>query len=182
MRIGVLYLQGDREEHEDVTKNAAHTLGIECDVLKMKRPEDFEGIDGLIIPGGESTTMMSLSNEIREHIKRTKNVFGTCAGGIIMWRLGMLDIELNRNAYGSQKDSFEDELDSVVGKIKGVFIRAPRITNIGTCNIIATHKKEPVGVEKRDGGIKIACTFHPELVTTKFHEYFLNGVVGSASV
>jgi 5'-phosphate synthase pdxT subunit len=138
---------------------------------------DLNSVDSLIMPGGESTTMLSLIDEeglaapIRDMCLRGKAIFGTCAGAILLARevtgpcqpsLNLIDIKVERNAYGRQVDSFIDKVQLVGGReIEGVFIRAPRILEVGPgVEILGTHKGDPVLV--RQGNV-LAATFHPEL-------------------
>ncbi|MDD5022697.1 MAG: pyridoxal 5'-phosphate synthase glutaminase subunit PdxT [Candidatus ainarchaeum sp.] len=182
MKIGILALQGDVIEHLNAVKKASVKLKIKCEIVEVRIKKDFEGLDALIIPGGESTTLMKLIERegIAVEIKNIKNIFGTCAGAILLSKshFNLMDIEVKRNAYGSQIDSFEEKIDSKFGEIGGIFIRAPRIVGIGSnVDIIAKSldkHREIFGVEqKKDGRFYIALSFHPELNSTRFHEYFL---------
>lgn len=182
MKIGILALQGDVSEHIAATKKAAEKLKLNCEVIKVKEKKDFENLDALIIPGGESTTLIKLieREDLIQDIKKVKNIFGTCAGMILLSQnnLGLIDVEVERNAYGSQLDSFEQEIETKLGKTNGIFIRAPKVKKIGTdTKIIARDNGEVVGVEqKKEGRYYLALAFHPELSTTKFHEYFLENM------
>lgn len=181
-KIGILALQGDVIEHLNATKKAAEKLGINCEVIEVRTKEELENLNGLIIPGGESTTLMKLieRENLIEKIKKIKNIFGTCAGAILLSKsyLGLMDAEMERNAYGSQLDSFENGITTKFGNMNGIFIRAPKIKKIGkNVKIIAKDEKEIIGiVERRRDNFYLALTFHPELETTKFHEYFLNSI------
>jgi 5'-phosphate synthase pdxT subunit len=173
LRIGVLALQGNVREHADVLRR----LG--ADALEVRKPEQLEGLDGLVIPGGESTTFMrlmrlyGLEDAVREF---GRPVFGTCAGMIVLDRshLGLVDIDVDRNAYGRQVASFEAdlELDGDPEPLRGVFIRAPRLRAMGTdVEVLAEHAGEPVLVRE---GRFIVASFHPELTDdTRVHELFL---------
>ncbi|MFY9556895.1 MAG: pyridoxal 5'-phosphate synthase glutaminase subunit PdxT [Blastocatellia bacterium] len=172
MRIGVLAIQGDFAAHCFALRR------IGADAIEVRAVPDLDGIDGLIIPGGESTTMLKLIEEegFDQSIARLagagKPILGTCAGTILLARevynptqpsLGLIDITVERNAYGRQVDSFianaETTLDG--GTLEGVFIRAPRIKRVGPhVEVLASLKDEPVLV--RDNNILVA-TFHPEL-------------------
>ncbi len=185
MIIGVLGLQGDFDAH----KKAIEKLGAKCRVVR--HPEDFERLDGLIIPGGESTTITKLifRHKLVEPISKFymsgKPIFGTCAGMIILaskienhpkqFRFGFIDIAVARNAYGRQIDSFEEDVAiPKLGKkpFKAVFIRAPMIAKMGkNVQSLAKHRKEHVLA--RQGKI-LVCSFHPELTDdTRIHKYFL---------
>jgi 5'-phosphate synthase pdxT subunit len=174
MNIGVLALQGNFREHAAMLRH----LGAE--VVEVRKPEQLDGLDGLVIPGGESTTFMRLMRlyGLDEAIRRFERpVFGTCAGMIVLDRdhLGLIDLVVDRNAYGRQVASFEADLD-VAGddeRLRGVFIRAPRVRELGAdVEVLAEHDGEPVLV--RDGRFLLA-SFHPELTgDTRVHERFLD--------
>ncbi len=183
MRIGVLAIQGDF---------AAHARAIERSgalAIEVRRAPDVASLDGLIIPGGETTTMLkSIENEgigesIGDFARSGKPIFGTCAGAILLARevynpaqpsLGLIDIVVERNAYGRQVNSFIATVETSIegGPLEAVFIRAPRIRRIGAgVKVIARLKNEPVLV--RDGNI-LAATFHPELTQdVRTHLLFL---------
>ncbi|GAC1361809.1 MAG: pyridoxal 5'-phosphate synthase glutaminase subunit PdxT [Actinomycetota bacterium] len=184
IRAGVLSLQGDFAEH--LASLAA------CDVpgTEVRSPADLETVDALVIPGGESTTMLKLIDrfELREplvkRIQAGMPVFGTCAGAIVLAHrtsdgetpLGMLDLFVRRNAYGRQRDSFEAELEVTgVGAVYGVFIRAPVFEEPGAgVAVLATWDQRPVAV--RAGRI-LATAFHPELTrSVAMHRYFLDEI------
>ncbi len=180
MKIGVLALQGDFDAH----RRRLEELGAE--VVLVKKPEEFDGIAGLVIPGGESSTFLKLLGEegfarLREFV-RTKPTFGTCAGAILLASevenpkqagLGALDIRVRRNAYGRQVDSSIREGRFLDNPIEMVFIRAPRIERVGAgIEVIATEGRDPVMVRK---GKTLAATFHPELsADPRIHQYFLD--------
>jgi 5'-phosphate synthase pdxT subunit len=174
--IGVLAVQGNFREH------AAMLRRLGADVVEVRKPEELEGLDGLVIPGGESTAIMRLIRlyGLEEAIRRfARPVFGTCAGLILLDRehLDLVDLSVERNAYGRQVASFETDLD-LAGEsepLRGVFIRAPRIRETGPdVEVLAEHDGEPVLVRQ---GRFLAATFHPELTDdTRVHERFL-GVV-----
>ncbi len=171
MRIGVLALQGNVREHAAVLRR----LG--ADVVEVRKPEQLDGLDGLVIPGGESTTFMrlmrlyGLEDAVREF---PRPVFGTCAGMIVLDRshLGLVDIDVDRNAYGRQVASFEADLELAGEPLRGIFIRAPRVRDVGDdVEVLAELNGEPVLV--RDGRFLVA-SFHPELTEdTRVHELFL---------
>jgi pyridoxal 5'-phosphate synthase pdxT subunit len=182
VKIGVLAVQGNFREH------AAMLRRLGADVVEVRKPEQLDGLDGLVIPGGESTTFMRLMRlyGLDEAIHRFERpVFGTCAGMIVLDRdhLGLIDLVVDRNAYGRQVASFEADLD-VVGddeRLRGVFIRAPRVRELGAdVDVLAEHDGEPVLV--RDGRFLLA-SFHPELTDdTRVHERFLELVREEAGV
>jgi 5'-phosphate synthase pdxT subunit len=184
MKIGVLALQGDFDAH----RRRLEELGAE--VVLIKKPEQLNEIDGLVIPGGESGTFLKLLGEeglakLKDFV-RAKPTFGTCAGCILLATdvenpkqagLGALDITVRRNAYGRQIDSSIREgrlLDDDV-PIEMVFIRAPKIERVGAgVEVIATEGNDPVLVRK---GKTLAATFHPELSDDRrIHQYFLDVV------
>src|SRR5580658_4052913 len=187
MKIGVLALQGDFDAH----RRRLEELGAE--VVLIKKPEQLNEIDGLVIPGGESGTFLKLLGEEGlarlKGFVRAKPTFGTCAGCILLATevenpkqagLGALDITVRRNAYGRQIDSSIREgrlLDDDV-PIEMVFIRAPRIERVGAgVEVIATEGNDPVLVRK---GKTLAATFHPELSDDRrIHKYFLDVVANS---
>jgi pyridoxal 5'-phosphate synthase pdxT subunit len=188
MKIGVLALQGDFDAH----RRRLEELGAA--VVLVRKPEQLEEIDGLVIPGGESGTFLKLLGEDGfERLKqfvRVKPTFGTCAGAILLAAdvenpkqagLGAIDIGIRRNAYGRQLDSSIRE-GKLVGALKGqlaasplemVFIRAPKIERLGpNVEVLATEGKDPVAV--REGRV-MAATFHPELsADTRVHQAFLD--------
>jgi 5'-phosphate synthase pdxT subunit len=172
-KIGVLAVQGNFREH------AAMLRGLGADPVEVRKPEELGGLDGLVIPGGESTAIMrlvrlyGLEDAIREF---RRPVFGTCAGMILLDRrhLGMLDLEVERNAYGRQVASFEAdlELEGEAEPLRGVFIRAPRVVDTGPeVQVVGEHAGEPVLLRQ---GRFLVASFHPELTgDTRVHERFL---------
>jgi 5'-phosphate synthase pdxT subunit len=174
LRIGVLALQGAFREHI----RALERLGAEA--VQVRKPEDLEAVDGLVIPGGESTTIVQLAElyGLDEAIRSFgAPIFGTCAGMIVLDRrhLGLADLEVDRNAYGRQVWSFEADVDLADDEIPlhGVFIRAPRVRELGpTVEVVGELGDEPVLV--RDGRLLLA-TFHPELTDDlRVHARFLD--------
>lgn len=183
--VGVLALQGDFDAH----RKRLQELGAE--VLLVKKPEQLDEIDGLVIPGGESGTFLKLLGEAGfEKLKQfalAKPTFGTCAGAILLARevenprqagLGVLDIGIRRNAYGRQVDSSIRQgrlVQETPGEsaIEMIFIRAPRIERIGPgVEVLATEGNDPVAVRQ---GKAMAATFHPELSEdTRVHRAFLD--------
>jgi 5'-phosphate synthase pdxT subunit len=186
-RVGILSLQGDFERHG----RSIETLGVEP--VRVTMPADLEGISALVLPGGESTTMLRLlaSTGLREPLEAfvcSRPVLGTCAGLILLGSggeglpaptFGVLDVMVERNAYGRQIDSFAAEVDvpAAGGAFHGVFIRAPRIRRVGGgVEVIARRGEEPVGV--RQDRVAGLC-FHPELTgDLRLHRWFLAEVAG----
>jgi pyridoxal 5'-phosphate synthase pdxT subunit len=174
LRIGVLAVQGNFREHLRVLRR----LGVRG--TEVRKPEEIEGLDGLIIPGGESTAIGRLIrlHGLEEAIRQFgRPVFGTCAGMILLARGGPLeqmDVVVERNAYGRQVASFEAdlELEDEIVPLRGVFIRAPRVRETGPeVDVLAEHDGEPVLL--RQGHVLVA-SFHPELTEdTRVHERFL---------
>jgi len=181
MLIGVLALQGGFTAH----RRTLHALG--ADVREVRVAADLEGLDGLVIPGGESTTMTlgiareQLAGPLRALAASGTPVLGTCAGMIMLDRshLGLMDIDCRRNAFGRQVRSFEEDLD-VAGlhgpPLRAVFIRAPWIESYGDgVQILAELEGHPVAARQ---GSLLAVAFHPELgQDTRLHEAFLREVV-----
>ena len=178
MLVGVLALQGDFEAHGRMLRD----LG--ADVREVRVPADLEGLDGLVIPGGESTTMTlgiereGLGEPLREFCRSGAPVFGTCAGMIMLDRkhLGVLDIECRRNAFGRQIRSFEADLriPGIDGPpVRAVFIRAPWVDVCGEdVEVLAAVDGHPVAV--RQGNV-LVISFHPEIAgETRLHELFLS--------
>ena len=188
MRIGVLALQGDFHEHETVLKS----LGAE--VVQVRLPRDLAALDGLIIPGGESTTIGKLADAFdlvqplrlfgREHA-----IWGTCAGAIYLSKdagrpqplLELMDIKIERNAFGRQVDSFEVnlslpcllEVDPLERPFHAVFIRAPLIESVGKAIEVLSTLEDGRIVAARQGHL-LATSFHPELTDDdRFHRYFM---------
>ncbi|HEX2495198.1 MAG TPA: pyridoxal 5'-phosphate synthase glutaminase subunit PdxT [Gaiellaceae bacterium] len=176
MRIGVLAIQGDFREHAGVLRR----LGAEP--VEVRKADELDRLDGLVIPGGESTAIMRLARiyGLEEALRRfDRPVFGTCAGMILLDRdhLGLIDVSVRRNAYGRQVASFEADLE-VAGQddpVRGVFIRAPRVDATGPgVEVLAQLDGEPVLL--RDGRFLVA-SFHPELTDDlRVHELFLDMV------
>jgi 5'-phosphate synthase pdxT subunit len=185
MKIGVLALQGDFDAH----RRRLEQLGAE--VVLVKKPEQLDDIDGLVIPGGESGTFLKLLGEegfekLKQFV-RLKPSFGTCAGAILLATevenprqagLGALDIRIRRNAYGRQIDSSIRQGLLGNSPLEMVFIRAPRIEHVGPgVEVIATEGDDPVAVRQ---GRAMAATFHPELSDdARLHQAFLDLVSNS---
>lgn len=173
MKIGVLALQGDFAAHA----RALARLGV--NPIEIRRAEQLNGVDGLIMPGGESTTMLKFITEegfaepIKEFARSGKPILGTCAGAILLAKrvfnpeqpsLSLIDIDVERNAYGRQIDSFIGQAEmSAGGPIEAVFIRAPKIRRVGPeVEVLARLGGDPILVRQKN---VIASTFHPELTT-----------------
>jgi 5'-phosphate synthase pdxT subunit len=190
MAIGVLAIQGDFAAHARVLRR----IGV--DVIEVRRANGLDASAGLIVPGGESTTMLkfiedeSLAESITNFARQGKPVFGTCAGAILMARevynpaqasLGLIDIGIERNGYGRQVDSFIAGVETAIegGPLEAVFIRAPRIRGAGpNVKVLASLNDEPVLA--REGNILVA-TFHPELTEdTRVHSLFVEMVARAA--
>jgi pyridoxal 5'-phosphate synthase pdxT subunit len=178
--VGVLALQGGFAAHARVLR----ALGAE--VREVRTPGDLEGLDGLVMPGGESTTMTlgiereGLAEPLRAFHGAGKPIFGTCAGLILLDRahLGLMDIAAERNAFGRQLHSFEEDLrfaDIDGGPVRAVFIRAPWIEDRGDGVEVLAQVEGPVVAARQDNMLVIS--FHPELAgETRLHELFLRGV------
>lgn len=177
LRIGVLAVQGGFEVHLKMLR------GLGAEVREVRRPEDFEGLDGLVIPGGESTTIVKgiesagLEAPIRAHHEAGRPVFGTCAGLIVCddAHLGLIDATAARNAFGRQLQSFEADLELAgIGDepLRAVFIRAPWVERHGAgVEVLASYEGHPVAI--REGGV-LACAFHPELTDDpRLHALFM---------
>ena len=185
--IGLLALQGDFEAHRRVLN------ALEASTRLVRVPKDLEGLDGLVIPGGESTVMSRLCERyelfepLKERIQAGLPVLGTCAGLIFLAceirgasanfsqkTLGVLDVGVARNAYGTQRDSFQSEIEVPVlgAALRGVFIRAPQIERVGAgVEILARHENVPVVVRQNQ---IVATAFHPEIAgETRLHAWWL---------
>jgi 5'-phosphate synthase pdxT subunit len=191
MKIGVLALQGAFAEHIAILEK------LHVTAVAVRLPHQLDGLDGLIIPGGESTTITKLMvhYKLRDKIiSLAKNgfpIFGTCAGMIVLAGelasaggvepTRVMDIRVNRNAFGRQVDSFETEIDiPAIGKkpLTGVFIRAPLIESVGSKAEVLARLKDGTIVAARQGKLLVS-SFHPELTDdTRFHQYFINIAAG----
>jgi len=184
MRVGVLALQGDFALHAAALARSGATA------VEVRKPAELDGLDGLVIPGGESTTLLKLMEEwgfvpaIEKFHAEGNPIFGTCAGLIVLARevdnprqfsLGLIDVGVERNAYGRQRESFEASGAASLGgppvPLEMVFIRAPRIRRVGPgVDVLATHGGEPVMARQ---GTVLVATFHPELTAdAAVHRYF----------
>ncbi len=188
MKIGVLALQGSFHEHQTILES----LGVE--VVQVRLPGQLEGLQGLIIPGGESTTIGKLAVDFKlfEPLKafgKEHAIWGTCAGSIFLSKdahrdqplLGLMDIQVERNAFGRQVDSFEIDLNIPVLKtvseqepiMRAIFIRAPLISSVGK-DVEVLAKLDSGKIVAAQQGHLLATSFHPELTDdARFHQYFL---------
>ena len=196
LTVGVLSIQGDVQENMLLAKSAIDELGLDGNVVDVRTPEEISQLDGLIIPGGESTTIGQLSlvngslKVLKEKIQSGMPVLGICAGMIMLSNtandrivgktnqplLDILDIKLERNSFGRQKESFESHIsmDSInIPKFNGVFIRAPSVSDVGSdVEVLSKFNERIVAVKK---GNVIGTAFHPELTEdTALHKYFIN--------
>ncbi|HKV46141.1 MAG TPA: pyridoxal 5'-phosphate synthase glutaminase subunit PdxT [bacterium] len=191
MKIGVLAVQGDVIEHRLILRRLA------VEEVEVRVPGDLDRVDGLILPGGESTTIgklmvrYGLDRAVPERVERGMGVYGTCAGMILLARraaggepplLRLMDITVTRNAYGRQVDSFEAPLEiPALGPppLRGVFIRAPVIDRVGRgVEVLGRHEGHPVLV--REGQL-LASSFHPELAhDDRVHRYFIDMIRAAA--
>ena len=183
MIIGILALQGGVDRHERTFKQ------LNVETKRVRLPEDLHTIDGLVMPGGESTTMIKLlhSYNLFEPLKSFANekpVFGTCAGSILMGRestdfewetLNLIDVSVARNAYGTQVDSFIDEFTFNGNTVEAMFIRAPKFTSVGNAEVMAEHNGLPV-IVRNEHHMMMTC--HPELTNElEVHRYFIDTFV-----
>ncbi|OGG52547.1 hypothetical protein A3H16_00105 [Candidatus Kaiserbacteria bacterium RIFCSPLOWO2_12_FULL_53_8] len=195
LKVGVLAFHGDVSEHEEALKRAAEKLKLHVDVVLVRTKQALLKLDALIIPGGESTTLQKLCERegMWGEMKKIKNIFGTCAGAILLAKklyhrekgqktLEIMDIDIDRNAYGRQNESFEDDIQTDLGATHAVFIRAPQIKRIGkNVVILAKRGSEIVACEERvQDRYYLAACFHPEVTSTLFHEYFLKQIQRTA--
>jgi 5'-phosphate synthase pdxT subunit len=196
LNVGVLAIQGDVQENLLATKKALEELNLEGTVIDVKTAQDIENLDGLIIPGGESTTIgqLSLVNSslkvMKEKIEKGMPVLGICAGMILLSKtaddrvvgktnqplLDLLDVKLERNSFGRQRESFEADvsMESInIPKFRGVFIRAPSVSDAGSdVQVLSKFNEKIVAVKK---GNIIGTSFHPELTRdVSLHKYFVN--------
>jgi 5'-phosphate synthase pdxT subunit len=189
MKIGILAIQGSVIEH----RRALEKLNV--DVVEVRLPDDLKGLDGIILPGGESTTISKLMSrfglfkELKKRISKGLPAWGTCAGAILLAKkvtgknppptLEVMDIEVSRNAYGSQIDSFVGKLrvkseELKAKNIEGIFIRAPKISPLKNSDVeaLAECNGEPVMLRQKN---MLVTSFHPELTDdTSVHQYFVD--------
>ena len=196
LNVGVLAIQGDVQENLLATKKALEELNLDGNVIDVKTAQDIETLDGLVIPGGESTTIgqLSLVNSslkvMKEKIEKGMPVLGICAGMILLSKtaddrvvgktnqplLDLLDVKLERNSFGRQRESFEADIsmDSIsIPKFRGVFIRAPSVSEAGSdVQVLSKFNEKIIAVKK---GNIIGTSFHPELTRdVSLHKYFVN--------
>jgi pyridoxal 5'-phosphate synthase pdxT subunit len=183
VKTGVLALQGDFREHVRALSSAG------ASAIEVRTPAQLADVDRLVIPGGESTTIAKLARAyelvepIRERARDGMPILGTCAGMIVMAErvvdgeplLALMDVTVRRNAYGRQVDSFEADvdMDGIDHPVRGVFIRAPWIEDVGPdVRVLSTYEGRPVVLQQ---GSLLAASFHPELIgETGLHDYFLS--------
>ncbi|MFQ5553699.1 MAG: pyridoxal 5'-phosphate synthase glutaminase subunit PdxT [Thermoplasmata archaeon] len=192
MKVGVTAVQGDVSEHLDAVDTALRDLSLTGHAVAVRRPETLEDVAALVVPGGESTTISKLLDEFalaEGMVRRAEEgmpLLGTCAGCILLAKegdsqvtatdtrlLGLMDMAVDRNAYGRQRESFEAALDlDGIGSVQGVFIRAPAIRKVwGACRPLG-RLDEAIVMARQDH--LVALTFHPELSrSTAVHRYFL---------
>ncbi len=180
LTIGLAMLQGARHEHRHAIRRAADELGIEVEVRELRKSSDVEGIDAVVLPGGESTAMRIASSSENLYTglwelmqNQDLPVLGTCAGAILLSQNGLIGTSIERNAFGRQRESFLSKINvELEGEhdFEGVFIRAPRFS-AGSDYGIAWLEDEVVGVLE---GNRMALTFHPELTNNSlFHRWLL---------
>jgi len=202
MTIGLLALQGDFQAHRAILQRCAVSFPL-LQIVEVRDARDLESCDGLIIPGGESTTMSRLCDRyklwqpLQDNLARGMGALGTCAGMILLAKnvegatqnfaqrtLGALDIDVARNAYGTQIESFEGEVETGDSlncePLRGVFIRAPRIVRCGEVEVLARRGNEAVAVRHEK---IVAAAFHPEIAgETRLHELWLASLDGAVNV
>ena len=196
MKIGVIAIQGAVSEHVDALKRALVQRGRAAEIVKIKHKGIVPECNGIVIPGGESTTLCRLlaregiAEEIKNVAARGVPVLGTCAGLILLAKegdeqvektsqklLGIMDIKVNRNAFGRLRDSFETELKVEIldSPFKGVFIRAPGIVNCGPGVSVFSHLDDLIIMAEQRNVLALA--FHPELTDDlRIHQYFLDKI------
>ncbi|MEJ8543490.1 pyridoxal 5'-phosphate synthase glutaminase subunit PdxT [Methanothermobacter wolfeii] len=187
IRIGILDLQGDVSEHLEMTRKAIERMGIDAEAVRVGTASEASSSDAIIISGGESTVIGKLMEEtgIKDVIIREKKpVMGTCAGLILLARetdyqqplLGLIDMKVKRIAFGRQRDSFEEKIEILGREIRGIFIRAPAVTETGEGVEVLSRLNDKIIAVKE--GCNMALAFHPELgEDTGLHEYFIKEVL-----
>ena len=197
MKIGVIAIQGAVSEHVDALRRALKERGVEAEVVEIKHKGIVPECSGIVIPGGESTTLCRLlaregiAEEIKEAAAKGVPILGTCAGLIVIAKegdrqvektgqelLGIMDTRVNRNAFGRQRDSFEAELELSIldSPFTGVFIRAPGIVSCGP-GVKVLSRLEGMIIAAEQGNV-LALAFHPELTDDlRIHQYFLDKVL-----
>ncbi len=197
LTVGVLAVQGDFAEHAALLRKAGEQIGERVEVREVRLPRDLEGLDGLIVPGGESTTIgkllvaYGLEQPLQQAARQGLPIWGTCAGMILLareirggepdGRIGLMDLTVQRNAFGRQVDSFEVDLPfaDLPEPIHAVFIRAPVVEHVGPeATPVATLADGRV-VAARQGNL-LATSFHPELTPDpRLHAWFLRELVAA---
>ena len=198
MKIGVLAVQGAVSEHVNILKKAVDEMGLQGSVSPVRFPDEIEQLDGLVIPGGESSTIsrlldaMNIRDLIIEKAEGGMQLMGTCAGSILLAKegdeavdrsdtelLGLMDMSVKRNAFGRQKFSFEHRLDieRIADDFHAVFIRAPAIDECWKRCEPLSHVKDTIVAAEQDN--LLALSFHPELTDDiRVHKYFLEKIFG----
>ncbi len=196
MIIGIVGFQGDVSEHSDMLSRLSRKIGTDIEARLIRKPDDLDDIEAIIIPGGESTTIFklltqySIYDRIKEMISNGLPVLGTCAGIILLSSdtgddrvkgMELLDIKISRNAYGRQIDSFMEDIQiKGVGEFRAVFIRAPVIESSGRTEVLAECRGKPVMVRQ---GNRLGLTFHPELTKDyRVHEMLVRMVEGEGYI
>ncbi|MCL5665616.1 MAG: pyridoxal 5'-phosphate synthase glutaminase subunit PdxT [Candidatus Thermoplasmatota archaeon] len=197
MKVGVVGYQGDVEEHIEILHRLREEYKREVEPVLVKSVKSLYDVSALIIPGGESTTIYRLIREYQIYqniVKRAIHgmpIMGTCAGLILLSKnpndetvrgMGLLDIDIKRNAYGRQINSFQDQIRiNNIGNFNAIFIRAPVIERVGdSVEVMATHNGNPVMVRS---GLILGMTFHPELTgSTVIHDLFLSFIEGEGYI
>ncbi|MCK4443855.1 MAG: pyridoxal 5'-phosphate synthase glutaminase subunit PdxT [Thermoplasmata archaeon] len=194
MKVGVLSVQGAVQEHLDILQKALSNLGVSGSPIRVRRLSDLREVSGLIVPGGESTTISKLLQKnhlydpVRKEAEEGMPIMGTCAGCILLAKegdeavmktqtqlLSIMDMAVVRNAFGRQRESFEAdlEIEGLDSTFRGVFIRAPAISKVwGNCSVLSNFNGKIVMANQ---GSMLALAFHPELSgDTRIHELFLD--------
>lgn len=199
MKVGVIAIQGAVSEHVDALRRAFAERGVDAEVVSIKHKGIVPDCDGIVIPGGESTTLCRLlsregiAEEVREAAVKGVPIMGTCAGLIVLAKegdeqvaktsqelLGIMDAKVNRNAFGRQRESFEAELKVEIldSPFTGIFIRAPAIVSCGP-DVRILSRLEDLIIMAEQGNV-LALAFHPELTgDLRIHQYFLDKVLNS---
>jgi len=173
--VGILALQGSFAEHADMVRKLGHEVRL------VRNVDDTKGVRACILPGGESTTLLRLLKKtgldkwLKDFAKKGLPIYGTCAGMIVLAELRLIDIKLERNAYGPQLSSFETTVSFEEKKFPGIFIRAPKVNNVGP-DVDVLAKESGVPVLMRQNKVLVG-SFHPELTDdSSIHEFFLQNL------
>ncbi len=187
LTIGILDLQGDVSEHFALTSRALNKIDNNSTVITVKNEHEASFCDGIIISGGESTVIGKLLEKTgikKVIISENIPVFGTCAGMVLLASetdhdqplLNLIDMKVKRNAFGRQKESFEEEIEVLEEKFTGIFIRAPVVVQVGEEVAVLSILNDKIIAVKQ--GMHMATSFHPELTeNTRLHEYFIKEVL-----